>query len=372
MKKFPIGIQTFSELIEENYYYIDKTPLIAQLVEKGKYYFLSRPRRFGKSLLVSTLSAAFKGEETLFKGLYLEKNWDWSQQYPVIKISFGFGEFNSVLMLEKRFKAMLDETAASYKVNLQQQDLANRFTELIQALQHLKGQNVVVLVDEYDKPILDNIDKPEKALIMRRALNNIYSVIKGCDQYIKFVLIIGVSHFINNNIFSGLNNLQDISLNNRYATLCGYTEQEIKTVFFKYFQEIDFNKFSDWYGGYNFLGETVYNPYDVLLFLKNKQFKNYWLETDSLSFLLKLITKQQYNLPDVESIVLSEMDLKSFDIDNISLEVLLFQLGYLTIERVEELSDNYFYYLNYPNREVKASLNQYLSRVGGTDSNATF
>ncbi|NOQ35236.1 MAG: AAA family ATPase, partial [Methylococcaceae bacterium] len=165
MKKFPIGIQTFSKLIENNCYYIDKTPLIAELVEKGEYYFFSRPRRFGKSLLVSTLSSAFKGEKELFKNLYLEKNWDWSQQYPVIDLSFGRGVSGSVEGLNETFAAILNEIAENYGVTLNQHSLSNnRFGELIHTLYQSTGQKVVVLVDEYDKPILDNIDKPELAL----------------------------------------------------------------------------------------------------------------------------------------------------------------------------------------------------------------
>ncbi|NOQ35540.1 MAG: AAA family ATPase [Methylococcaceae bacterium] len=362
MKKFPIGIQTFSKIIENNYYYIDKTPLITELVEKGEYYFLSRPRRFGKSLLVSTLISAFKGEKELFKDLYLEKNWDWSQQYPVIDISFGRGVFNSISTLEQRFKAILDEIATYNALTLTQEDLANRFIELIQALYNTTGQKVVVLVDEYDKPILDNIDNPEQALAMREALKNIYSVIKDSDKYIKFVLLTGVSKFSKAGLFSGLNNLEDITLNSDYATLCGYTEAEIKQTFTEHLHDVDFKKLRQWYNGYNFLGEKVYNPFDVLLFLKNKEFKNYWFETGSPSFLLKLVRERQYTTPNMESIFLTEADLGSFDVNDITLETLLFQTGYLTIESVEDLGEDKLFYLKYPNREVKASLNQYLLR----------
>ncbi|NOQ37211.1 MAG: AAA family ATPase [Methylococcaceae bacterium] len=361
MKKFPIGIQTFSELINENYYYIDKTPLISQLVEKGKYYFLSRPRRFGKSMLVSTLSSVFKGEQALFKDLYLEKNWDWSQQYPVIDLSFGRGVASSVEILNETFAAILNEIAENYDITLNQQSHSNnRFAELIHSLHKSTGQKVVVLVDEYDKPILDNIDKPEQALAMREALKNIYSVIKDSDKYIKFALLTGVSKFSKVGLFSGLNNLQDITLDSRYATLCGYTEAEIKHTFAEHLHDVNFEKLREWYNGYNFLGEKVYNPFDVLLYLDSKKFKNYWFETGSPSFLLKLIRERQYTIPNMENVFLTEANLGSFDVDSITLETLLFQTGYLTIERVEEFSDNFYYYLNYPNREVKASLNQYL------------
>ncbi|MCK5354000.1 MAG: ATP-binding protein [Methyloprofundus sp.] len=360
MKKLPIGLQTFPELINENYYYVDKTSLIAHMLETGKYYFLSRPRRFGKSLLISTLASAFAGEETLFKGLYLEKNWDWSKQYPVIHISFGRGVIGSIELLNKTFVSILNEVAENYAVCLMEDTPSNRFSELIRALQQLTGLPVVILVDEYDKPILDNIDNEELALTIREALKGIYSVIKDSDKHIKFALLTGVSKFSKISLFSGLNNLKDITLDSDYATLCGYTEQEIQQVFTDRLEGVDFKELASWYNGYNFLGEKVYNPFGVLLFLDKKQFKNYWFETGNPSFLLKLIRERQYSLPDMENIMLSEAAMGSFDIGEIKLESLLFQTGYLTIDRVENLAGNFFYYLTYPNREVKASLNYYL------------
>jgi hypothetical protein len=362
MKKLPIGIQTFSELIEDQHYYVDKTPLIAELVETGKYYFLARPRRFGKSLLISTLKSAFSGEQALFKGLYLQDHWDWSACYPVIHISFGRGVVNSPESLNQIFRAMLDETAKHYHVGLAQQHLANRFSELIQNLRAKFEKPVVILVDEYDKPILDNIEKPEPAIEIRDGLRNIYSVIKDSDAYIKFVLLTGVSKFSKVSLFSGLNNLKDISLDSRYATLCGYTLAEIKSVFAERLADVDFDQLAQWYNGYNFLGEKVYNPFDVLLYLDQRHFKNYWFETGSPSFLIKLARERQYLIPDFENVVIDEAMLAGFDVNEITLENLLFQAGYLTIGRVEELGGDRFYYLTYPNREVKASLNGYLLR----------
>ena len=362
MKNLPIGLQTFSKLIAENCYYVDKTLLIAKLVESGHYYFLSRPRRFGKSLLISTLKSAFAGQEDLFKGLYLAEHWDWSKHYPVIHISFAGGVVDSVETLKENFKALIYEIARQNDVELKQQSTNNLFFELINALFEKTGESVVVLIDEYDKPILDNIDKPELAVLLRDELKNIYSVIKYSDAYLKFVLLTGVSKFSKVSLFSGLNNIEDISLNPDYATLCGYTEKEIKQVFTDYAENTDFDLLREWYNGYNFLGEKVYNPFDVLLYFKSKEFKNYWFETGSPSFLLKLIRERQYNLLDMESIFLSEADLGSFDIDDITLETVLFQTGYLTIERVEEFDGEKLFYLSYPNREVKASLNQHLLR----------
>lgn len=360
MKKLPIGIQTFSELINDNYYYVDKTPLIAKLAETGKYYFLSRPRRFGKSLLLSTLASAFRGEKALFNGLYLANNWDWSKQYPVIHLSFGGGVPHTVDALTQNFRFSLKENANRYAIQLTEEASNNALAELIQVLQQKTQMPVVVLVDEYDKPILDTIDTPEIALLMREELKSIYSVLKQNDAYLKFVLLTGVSKFSKVSLFSGLNNLKDISLNPDYATLCGYTEADIKQVFTERLEDVDFKKLASWYNGYNFLGEKVYNPFAILLYLDSKEYKNYWFETGSPSFLLKLVRNRQYSLPHIETLRLTEANLGSFDVNDITLETLLFQTGYLTIERVEDFGDDKIFYLTYPNREVKVSLNNYL------------
>ena len=220
----------------------------------------------------------------------------------------------------------------------------------------------MVLVDEYDKPILDNPHKPEFAEIIRDEMRSIYSVLKDCDAYLKFVLLTGVSKFSKISLFSGLNNLRDISLDPEYATLCGYTEQEIKQVFTERLDGVDFKKLASWYNGYNFLGEKVYNPFGILLYLNKKEFENYWFETGSPSFLLKLIRERQYTVPDIENITLSKADLGSFDVKDITLETVLFQTGYLTIDKVEKFDGETLFHLTYPNREVKTSLNQYILR----------
>ena len=358
--KLPIGIQTFSEIIKEKYCYVDKTALIGDLVKEGKYYFLSRPRRFGKSLLVSTLKSVFSGQKELFEGLYLEKNWDWNVEYPVIDISFGGGVFESRKILDKTIQSILNKHALNNNIKLTEDSVHLKFSELIQHLNAKHNQRVVILVDEYDKPILDNIEKPDIAIDIREGLKNLYSVIKDSDAYVKFTLLTGVSKFSKVSLFSGLNNLKDITLDKRYATLCGYTEKEIKQVFADYLNGVDFEQLGNWYDGYNFLGEKVYNPYDVLLYLDTRVFKNYWFETGSPSFLIKLIQDRQYLVPELEKIEVSEELLGSFDVDNITLETLLFQTGYLTIEQTEDLGGEMFYMLCYPNREVKASLSNYI------------
>ncbi|WP_462270428.1 ATP-binding protein, partial [Desulfobacter sp.] len=221
MKKLPIGIQTFSNIIENNYCYVDKTPLIAKLINQGEYYFLSRPRRFGKSLLIDTIAQAFQGRKELFQGLYLENNWDWSKKYWVIRIDFAQGILTSQQQLDASIMDMLHVNAESNGISLNNTETHLAFSELIRKLHQQTGQRVVVLVDEYDKPILDNITDPEIAKVLRDGLRNFYSVLKAQGAHLKFVMLTGVSKFSKVSLFSGLNNLNDISLDKRYGTLCG-------------------------------------------------------------------------------------------------------------------------------------------------------
>ena len=355
MKKLPIGIQTFSEIINENYYYIDKTEVLYRLTESGKYYFLSRPRRFGKSLFLDTLKDAFSGNKELFRGLYLENNWDWSVKYPVIKIDFGGGVHKDPTILEKYIQEILKERAKLDSIPLQNETIGGIFRELIIGLETKYTKKVVILVDEYDKPILDNITESERAKEMRDILRNLYSVIKISDAHIKFVFITGVSKFSKVNLFSGLNNILDITLDNRYSSICGYTEAEL-IVFQDRLEGVNREELKSWYNGYNFIGDKVYNPYDILLFLDQKIYKNYWCQTGNPTFLIDLIQKNQYSIPAIETINLSELHFSSFDIDSISVENLLFQTGYLTIDTVKQMGGSTFYSLCYPNREVRQSL----------------
>jgi hypothetical protein len=371
MKNLPIGIQTFAKIRAGNYCYVDKTPLIAKLVAQGSYYFLARPRRFGKSLLVSTLDTAFSGQRELFSGLYLEHNWDWTVSHPVISLSMGRGVVHSADTLDKRVRAQLDEQAERHQIALSQQDNSNRLAELIRVAYRQSGQGVVVLVDEYDKPILDNLDDPQQAATLREELKNIYSVLKDSDAYLHFVLLTGVSKFSKVSIFSGLNNLEDITLDARFAALCGYTEPELKTVFDTYLENVDLANLRRWYNGYNFGGEPVYNPFDVLLYLRNRQFRNYWFETGTPTFLIKLMRTQKISAPRLENFQATERLLGSFDVDTLEAETLLFQTGYLTIQDMSTLpSGEPVYRLSYPNQEVRQALNDYfladLVRSGAT------
>ncbi len=359
MKKLPIGIQTFSEIIRNNYCYVDKTPILDRLVNNGKYFFLSRPRRFGKSLFLDTLKEAFSGNQDLFKGLYLKDNWDWNVVYPVIKIDFGSGITKTSSELDDVIHDKLNRIIRTENLEINSINLSEKFKDIILTLEKKYSKRVVILIDEYDKPILDNITDSIVAKQMRDGLRDLYSVIKTSDAHIKFVFITGVSKFSKINLFSGLNNIMDISFDSRYATICGYTEKEL-TVFQEYMENVDRDELKMWYNGYNFLGDKVYNPFDILLYLDSKIYKNYWFETGNPSFLFEIMEKKKYPVPDLCNIYLEESQLSSFDVDSITLENLLFQTGYLTIDRVEKMGTDYYYYLIYPNLEVRKSLTSHI------------
>ena len=358
LKKLPIGISTLKEILEENYIYVDKTHLAQHLIENGKYYFLSRPRRFGKSLFLDTLRTIFSGEKEIFKGLYIYENGYEFKKYPVVRISFNDGDFKSKEGFTRTLYQLLDFNQRQLGITCPKDfDISGCFKRLIEEAYLKYNQKVVILIDEYDKPILDNIDDKEEARNRREELKNFYSVIKGADEYLKFVFITGVSKFSKVSLFSGLNNIDDITLDKKYATICGYTQNDVETVFAKHLEGQDFGKIKHWYNGYKFLGEGVYNPFDILLFIsKGFVYRNYWFSTATPTFLLKLIEKNNYFLPDFENIVKDETMLNSFDVDYIELETLMWQTGYLTIIDSKETPMGIKYTLSIPNQEVKISL----------------
>ena len=299
LKKLPIGIQTFSEIRQEGYLYVDKTPQVRQLVEQGKYYFLARPRRFGKSLLVSTLQALFEGRRELFSGLAIEPVWDWDTRYPVIKISFG-GVARDLPEMKALVAAILRSNQQRLGIECHETPSGGVWLkELIEQARQKYGQKVVILVDEYDKLIVDNLDQPEIASQGREVLRDLYTTIKDSDEHVKFAFLTGVSKFSKVSVFSGLNNLKDISLDPRYATLCGYTQHDLETTFAAHLHGADMAQVRQWYNGYNFLGERVYNPFDILLFCDSGQrFENYWFATGTPSFLIKLIRQSNFYIPN--------------------------------------------------------------------------
>ncbi len=357
LKKLPIGISTFKDIITENHVYVDKTKIAFELIENGRYYFLSRPRRFGKSLFLDTLRIIFDGEKELFKGLYIYDKYEFVK-YPVLRISFNDGKFTTKEEFNQYLYEMMDKNQRDLGISCPKDfSMSGCFKRLIEEAYLKNNQKVVILVDEYDKPILDNIENTEIATIMREELKNFYSVIKGADEYLKFVFITGVSKFSKVSLFSGLNNIEDITLDRRYSTICGYTQNDVETVFAKHLEGQNFEKIKHWYNGYKFLGEGVYNPFDILLFIsKGYEYENYWFSTATPTFLLKLIEKNNYFLPDLEHIVKDRKMLDSFDVDYIELETLMWQTGYLTIDEKIDLYDEIRYKLTIPNLEVRISL----------------
>jgi hypothetical protein len=256
----------------------------------------------------------------------------------------------------------LDVQAEEYDITLNKKILSSRFEELIRKLNTKFNTGVVVLIDEYDKPLLDNITK-ESADSIREGLSSFYSVLKDADRYLKFVFLTGVSKFSKTSIFSKLNNLTDISLDPKYADICGYTQKDFESVFADYLHDVDLKKVKDWYDGYNFLGSNLYNPYDILLFLAGKRYKCYWFETGTPSFLLELIKKKKFFIPKLEQIKVEDSQMGEFDINNIKIDILLYQAGYLTIKKEEQIGDNYYYTLMFPNKEVKKGFTDYLLRM---------
>lgn len=364
MRKLPLGQQDFAGIIEEGSVYVDKTEQIYSLLT-NKYYFLSRPRRFGKSLLISTLYELFKGRKELFKDLWIYDKIEW-KQHPVIHISF-----NTLSYKEKGLRTVLeeklDEIAKTYNILQEKTGYSDKFEELIRKLS--EEEKVVILIDEYDKPLIDFVDDIEQAKENRDILKNFYSVIKNSDPYIRFLFITGVSKFSQVSIFSDLNNLEDITLSDEFSTIAGITEEEVhnnladylerlKKKYAKYFSDVE-QHMRDEYLGYSWDGITqLYNPFVLLTLFKSQRFGDHWFQTGSPTFLMKLIKKRNYSAFDLENRTVSETAFNKYDIENLDLVPLLFQTGYLTIKQVNP--KRHTYRLGYPNNEVARAFSIHL------------
>jgi hypothetical protein len=367
MKNLPIGIQSLSQLRDMDCVYVDKTQLIHKLVTTGSYYFLSRPRRFGKSLLVSTLKSLFLGHKLLFDGLWIMDNWDWTKTHPVIHISFDATDYQG-LGLEKAIIQEIGFCAKEYGIELIQTTMKSQFKELIIALATKYGK-VVLLIDEYDKPLIDYLEdhKIEQAKAHREILRDFYSVLKSTGDHLRLVFITGISKFSKVSLFSHLNNLKDITVGKRYAALTGYTQEELEFYFDDYIEScqesLDMSReelleqMKIWYDGYTWDGVTeVYNPFGTLNFLDDQMFKNHWFKTGSPNFLIQQMRK--YDRFNVENSVVNEALLDKYDIENMALVPLMFQTGYLTVKSLNPLTGNMV--LDYPNKEVRESMYQFL------------
>ncbi len=362
-RRLPIGLQTFRELREEDCYYVDKTGFIARLLDEGKHYFLSRPRRFGKSLLLDTLKELFEGNQPLFAGLHIYDRWDWSVRHPVVRLDFGGGHFGEPGYVHTNAMAQLAAAGQDNGVAVEHDTAPERLRDLLRTLHASTGRRVVVLVDEYDKPILDSLDTPDVARANRNYLRGLYSTIKSSDAHVRFTFLTGVSKFSKVSVFSGLNNLTDITLDPRYSAVCGYTETDLDTVFAPELPGLDRERVRDWYNGYNWRGaEKVYNPFDILLLFDKREFGCYWFESATPTFLVETLFQRRVGSLELDGMLTSGELLSSFDVGAIATEALLFQTGYLTIKHVRDRGGVRRYRLGYPNREVRQSLNESLLR----------
>ncbi len=365
MKELPIGIQEFSKLRKGDFLYIDKTEHVYNLIKSASYFFLSRPRRFGKSLFLNTIKEVFNGNKELFEGLWIYDKIEW-EAYPIIKISFSSVDYFNV-GLERAIDNTLSRIAKEHDIHLKEESFSAKFEELIRILSGKK--KVVILIDEYDKPIIDYIDDIPQADENRKILKSFYSVIKDSDQYIRFFFVTGVSKFSKVSIFSDLNNLRDITLDKNYATVTGYTQQELEDYFPEYIEHVaqDYKdifpdimvEIKKWYNGYSWDGiNFVYNPFSILNFFAARAFRDYWFSTGTPTFLMKMIKENNFTVFDLENKMISVNALEKYEITSISLIPLLFQTGYLTIKKINlrEMA----LILDFPNKEVESSFTIYL------------
>ena len=370
---YPIGIQSFEEIRSGGYAYVDKTALIYRLTSTGKYYFLSRPRRFGKSLLVSTMEAYFSGRKELFKGLAIESlEKDWTE-YPVLHLDLTGSSYTDISNLKINLDQHLRKWESLYNVTPMSEDLSSRFKDIIDAAYRKTGQKVVILIDEYEKPIIDNIDNNELMEQFRRELQGFYSVIKGKDNAIRFAFLTGVTKLGKMSIFRGLNNLNDISIDARYADICGVSEQELKSYFgesVKTLAEMNglseeecYKKLASMYDGYHFCEDSIglYNPFSLLNTFYSGKFRTYWFETRTPTFLVRYLKQGNYNLDNISKDDVSVETLTGANYVSPAPITLMYQAGYLTIKDFNP--DFFTYNLDYPNEEVKRGFMHSLSQL---------
>jgi hypothetical protein len=369
MKKLPIGIQTFERLRQENYVYVDKTEQIHRLLTSASYYFLSRPRRFGKSLTLSTIRAIYEGKEELFEGLWIKDKWDWTQTRPVVHIQFNEVGY-LVAGLETALYHMLQEQAKRFGIQFESTFYDQQFKELLQKIVQVTGQKVILLIDEYDKPLIDYLEKEKlpTAFENQSILKSFYSIIKSADPYIEFMLITGVSKFSKVSIFSDLNHLDDITFDKRFGDIVGYSQSDVETFFEEWIalaleEKVEptraalLAEIKTWYNGYWWGGQyAMYNPFSILSFFAKRHFDDYWFKTGTPSFLIKKMEETLFFNPN--DLMVNTSFMESYTLDNLELRSLLFQTGYLTIRHMDR--ETGIYTLDYPNREVEQALTRHL------------
>ncbi|MCP4108527.1 MAG: ATP-binding protein [Desulfobacteraceae bacterium] len=375
LKKLPLGVQALETFKRDNCLYVDKTEHVLRMINEGMFYFLARPRRFGKSLLVSVLKCLFQAEKDMFEGLRIAEpgRWEW-KKHPVIVIDFNEITHDTPENLRLSLAEKLVHTAQLHGIKLESSLAKGKFGELIFALRQKTGMPAVILADEYDKPIIDHLGKGDEAMDIARAnrdiLKSFFGVLKGTDvsPMLRFVFITGISKFSRVSIFSELNNLNDITMNPRYADMLGYTREELETCFkdriSRFAEETGcpreqiISELRHRYNGYRFSKKNikVYNPFSVLKAFAESDFGNYWFETGTPSFLVNLLREKHYHLPEIEKMEVAEQVFSTYDIDCLKPEALLFQTGYVTIQDIQDD----IYTLGYPNEEVKNAFLKYL------------
>ena len=372
MKKLPLGIQTFRDIIEGGYVYADKTQYVFKLINDAKYYFLSRPRRFGKSLLLDTIAEAFSGDKELFKGLYIYDSDYNFEKHPVLRLDMSNIINETSEELKKSLLYMLRKRLKTEGFDIDNNMPADIFKTLIEELYNKYNKKVVVLVDEYDKPILDHLNNLKIAEANRDFLRGFYGVLKSMDPFIQLTFITGVTKFTKTSIFSGLNNLRDITLTEKYADICGIAIDDLDEYFNGHIEKLaacgkfgDYGSIHDkilvWYDGYSWNGETrVINPYSLLSFFCEEKFSGFWYASGTPKFLTDLIKKRQEGYTNLKNIEMGEWSLDTFEIDKIEIEALLFQTGYLTVKEILPEQELPVYVLDIPNHEVRLAFNLHI------------
>ena len=363
----PIGIQTLSEIVNNGYLYVDKTKYVYNLINTGKYYFFSRPRRFGKSLTCSTIESIFRGDKELFKGLWIyDADWEW-EKHPIIHLSFNTIGHENPENLEISLLYRLKEIATINNIKVNGNVTSKILFDFL--VKQLSNKNkVVLIIDEYDKPIIEHLDDKELAVKMRKALSNFYETIKGLDEHLRFVFMTGVTKFSRTSVFSKLNSLSDISILKKGEKLVGITQQELETNFIQRIEALAekenlnkneiLKKIKYWYNGYKFWkesNETIYNPFSLISLFESQSFENFWFSSGTPTFLIEMIKQKNYPIPEIEHALISEAENDSYDVYNMNLLPLLWQTGYLTIKGYNKRLRTYI--LGYPSFEVKESMN---------------
>ena len=359
-KQLPTGVQTFQEFTDDNLYYVDKTEHIFKMTSTKKCYFLSRPRRFGKTLLINTIKSLFEGKSELFKDTYIYDRWDFKKNTcPVIHLNFAGGKYKKEEGVSHKLLSQFNRIENRHGITNGEQmlTLGEKFFNIIEMLSK-KHNDVVVLVDEFDKPIIDVIDDKDLAESNRNTLAELYGTIKECAEFLRFVFVTGITFFAKDDMSSGMNHFTDISLDPNFSTICGYTEKELCDVFSPELKGVDIKEVRDYYNGYSWDGKTsVYNPFAILNFLTTKIINSWWYQTYTPKIFYNLLKEQEFYLTEIGKCSVESTRIVNFDVTNIDIDPLLFQIGIYTIKKVQYNDRGHLigYYLDFPNTEVKQS-----------------